>query len=259
MMFPNRARSENCAHDADKRDVINPYRRAVLAFPGRVFCFASPGDEQAPRGNETELAARCVADKPRRLLELGSGSGNHLIELARRHPEANCFGFELRYKRSVRTIQKAEQAGVHNLFVFRTDGLFAERYFAPGSVSALYVNFPDPWAKQKQLKHRLLGPELLTTAARLLIPNGTFSVKTDHREYFAGFLAAIHASQFFHVAEQSQDLAQSPYMGENIMTEFEALFRSQGLPIYYLKLRRRALHAPSLTASAVSSATQSMS
>ncbi|MFN8389487.1 MAG: tRNA (guanosine(46)-N7)-methyltransferase TrmB [Bdellovibrionota bacterium] len=208
---------------------MNPYRETVLGYPGRIFCFEK-------NRNDAEAAKRVIAESQERIVELGSGSGNHLIGLAARHPHASCFGFEIRYKRSVRTIQKADRAGRANVFVFRADANSLVDHFAPSSIAAVYVNFPDPWERKRERKHRLLGDRLLGMVYQSLVPSGFLAVKTDHREYFETFLTCVGEDPRFQVVAQSRDLHRSELMSDNIETEFEALFRSQGLPVHYAKI-----------------------
>ena len=213
------------------RASINPYRDLSLSYPGRIFCFDRSAGDRA-------LLTRVQSSSAPQILEFGSGSGNHLLQLAERSPDAQCYGFELRYKRAVRTIQKADKEGRDNVFVLLTDARSAGEYFAQGSVSQIYVNFPDPWSKLKRRKHRLLTENLLGLAASLLTADGTLAVKTDHREYFFSFLEVAKNFNGFKIAEQSEDLHSTKKPEEIIRSEFEELFCSQGLPIYYVQIRR---------------------
>ena len=222
----------------DEPDDHNPYRSRVREFPGRLFTFE---DDAADRAALAALVER----SPELIVELGSGSGRHLIDLAVRHPEANCVGIELRYKRAVRTIEKAERQGVDRVYVLRTDGKQLVGLFPSSSIDTLHVNFPDPWEKRKRWKHRLLSTWLLEAARELLKPEGTLSVKTDHLDYFLAFRADVDAAPWMEVAFESRDLHRDVlHNGDGatgtVLTEFESLFCSQGLPIYHAKLRLRS-------------------
>lgn len=210
----------------------NPYVHRIHQYPGRIFCV------QTGEHGVSELQERAASSRVK-IVEFGSGSGQHLIGLGERFPEADCFGLELRYKRTVRTIEKATQAGVENVYVAHADARRAEELFGRESVSAIYVNFPDPWAKKRQAKHRVLAPWLLDVASRLLRPGGALAVKTDHEDSFDRFLGFLGEAPQFAVEWTTRDLDRSPQRETNISTEFEGLFRSQGLPIFGVRARLR--------------------
>ena len=217
----------------DDSDAHNPYRARVREFPGRLFTFE---DDERDRAELSALIAR----SPQLFVELGSGSGRHLIDLAVRNGEASCIGIELRYKRAVRTIEKAEQQGIDRVYVLRTDGKQLATLFPRASIDQLHVNFPDPWEKRKRWKHRLLSTWLLEASRDLLKPEGVLSVKTDHLDYFLAFRADVDAAPWMEVVWESRDLhADDPREGV-VKTEFESLFCSQGLPIYHAQLKLRS-------------------
>jgi tRNA (guanine-N7-)-methyltransferase len=168
------------------------------------------------------------------IVELGSGSGGHLLELARRNPQALCLGFELRYKRLFRTAEKAEREGLQNLLAMKYDAKKLPLLLEPQSISAMYVNFPDPWSKQHWRKHRFLSPEFLVQVAGLLRTGAFFRYKTDQPQFFEETRAAIESVPNLCIKELSSDLLNSEFAAGNIRTEFEAFFLSKGLSISYL-------------------------
>lgn len=210
----------------------NPYKTRIGDFPGRLFNFEH-------FESDVRRVREALLRRPRAICEFGSGSGGHLLELARRNPDAVLFGFEIRYKRSVRTAEKSLALGLDNIYVLRQKSETAPEIFLPEAFDAIYVNFPEPWDKPKRRKHRVLSPALLDTGDRLLKGEGYIALKTDHRDYFAEFLGAVAEDSRFSVVERSDDLYASAYLEQNIMTEFERLFRSQNLPIHYAKIARR--------------------
>ena len=171
-------------------------------------------------------------------VEIGSGSGGHLLIRAKEDPEALFVGLELRYKRAYRTIEKAEQQGLSNVRLARADARLLSELFDPESVSGVYVNFPDPWAKDRWKKHRLLSSEFLGDIAQHLHENGFLSFKTDHHEYFHEVLEHLQQSPHFLVEYSTVDLFESPLAELSRPTEFEQLFRSKGLPIAFLQARK---------------------
>lgn len=206
----------------------NPYKIRIDSFPGRLFSFS---DFEEDRG-----AVRALLHNGPVYCEIGSGSGRHALEFARRNPTARVFGFELRYKRAFRTIEKAERLAVPNVFVLRAKGELLEDIFPARSLDGAFVHFPDPWAKGRWHKHRILGPELLERLSRLLKPGGFLQVKTDHQEYFSSFMSLVEADRRFAVQEQSSDLYGNGCSADNIASEFESLFRDKQQSICYARI-----------------------
>jgi tRNA (guanine-N7-)-methyltransferase len=190
---------------------------------------------------DREEEIRCIRERlgSGGVCEIGSGSGAHLLTLAQRAPHLPHFGFEIRYKRAVRTVEKAAELGLTNVFLLRTDARALSEIFPARSLHALYVNYPDPWEKRKRRKNRILAHPLLDTAHQVLKEGGFLSVKTDHEEYFCSFLECVAEHGVFHPAKLTFDLDTSPYRAESIETEFERLFRSQHLPLHFAELHRR--------------------
>ena len=210
----------------------NPYMALVETMPEYIVGLG-PEDGLTP---EELIAVRArVAGAPRLLIELCSGSGHHLLELGRRNPDAFLAGFELRYKRAFRTAEKARDAGLTNVMVFKTRAEHISEYFTAQSVDGIYINFPDPWSKKRRWsKHRLLKSEYLEALAALLKPGGFFAYKTDHRECFEEVLAEVRRQGRLSISRLTFDLRNSEFATENIDTEFERLFVSQAKPIHYL-------------------------
>lgn len=163
--------------------------------------------------------------------EIGSGSGGHIIERASRNSGACYIGFELRFKRAFRTVQKAEARQVPNVFLIRADAVTLPEFFSPDSLSGVYINFPDPWAKAKWKKNRILNPGFLEKISVLLKPGGFFAYKTDHTEYFEETVALLRKMPIFSIKELTSDLYSSSLLADNVPSEFENLFISQGLKI----------------------------
>jgi tRNA (guanine-N7-)-methyltransferase len=209
---------------------VNPYTRWVHEHPRVLLADPTPAALHALLG---AAGAPLVVD-------LGCGAGNFLLELAHRAPEARFVGFELRYKRLVKAARKAERAGLANVIFLREQAERLGDYFAPGSLSAVYVNFPDPWPRRADWKKRLVGPALLRALERLLEPGGRFFLQTDHSGYFLHVLSLRREAPGLRLAAFSNDHHRhGPPAGE-ARTEFEQLFRGQRKPVYRLVLERPA-------------------
>lgn len=215
-------------------DRINRYRSLVeAASEGIVVNTATE-----PSVKDIEAVRKLLEGSRQITCELGSGSGRHLITLAERSPEALFIGMELRYKRAYRTIEKARQQGISNLFVLRANARYLSKLFPAESLDAIYINFPDPWEKRHWLKNRLIQEGFVVEMAGLLRRGGLLSYKTDHPEYFASAVAIIRGNPRFSQRRVTEDLIASPWIGESIPTEFELLFRAKSLPICYALFER---------------------
>jgi len=212
----------------------NPYIDKLSTLPSIIL---GSDDRELSAEDLKTLQARCVS-APALIVELGCGSGAHLIERALQKPEHLHVGIELRFKRVVRTAEKAAESGVKNLLVLRTSSDFISDLFSAESISTLYINFPDPWHKRRWRKHRMLSEESLARLHALLQPGGQISFKTDHREYFEEVVSAAHAAGLFSIDAVSLNLHGSELVSANVLTEFERLFLSQKLPIHLLQLRK---------------------
>jgi tRNA (guanine-N7-)-methyltransferase len=213
----------------------NQYMQLVTTKPGVII---------AERDREFSNENLCLVRKRLTkfsdcLVELGSGSGGHLLSLARQSPHALCIGLEIRFKRAFRTGEKAESLGLTNVMVLRTDARQISALFKEGEVTGFFINYPDPWDKRRWLKNRLINDELLRTMHRLLKPTGFFRYKTDHHEYFSSVKAAL-SSTSWEVRRETSDLVQSPYYAKgNIPTEFEQLWKSRGKALCMLEAVKR--------------------
>jgi len=206
---------------------VNAYRQRIYDFPDRIYCFEDVIADSVRL--QDFIKSKDV------YLELGSGSGNHLNALAARKPESLFVGVEQRYKRCVRTMEKADKANIENLIVLKVDAKNITTLFANTAVSGIYVNFPDPWEKRRTWKHRMLDQQHLLQCLKILKRNGFISFKTDHPELYRFVIEAAAKIPELKIGEKSENLYLSPFIENNIQTEFESLFVRQNLPIFYAK------------------------
>lgn len=161
------------------------------------------------------------------IVEIGSGSGLHLITLASKNPDTFHLGFELRFKRSYRSAEKSELLGLKNILFVRTNANCIPEIFNKNSLNGIYINFPDPWIKRRWHKHRILSVEFLTKLSSAMKPTGFISYKTDSLDYFNSTLKVINSkqmSELFEIDCLTEDLYNSDYILDNIQTEFEQLW-----------------------------------
>src|SRR2546422_6863574 len=117
-------------------------------------------------------------------LEIGPGRGAFALDHAARHPEVDLVAIETRRSDCALIRGRAERRALRNLLVFQGDAkLLVPRFFPPGSLSALHVQFPDPWWKKRHNKRRMVDIELAARMRLLLRAGGEVDFRTDVRAY----------------------------------------------------------------------------
>ncbi len=165
-------------------------------------------------------------------VEIGTGKGQFIIEMARAHPETNFIGIELQKSVIATALRQFMQGPLPNLQFVLTDGANLDELFYENEVQTIYLNFSDPWPKKRHAKRRLTSPNFLKTYQRVLKPGGQIEFKTDNRGLFEYSLITLN--QFpMHFDDVSLDLHASPENETNIQTEYEEKFSPKG-PIYKL-------------------------
>ncbi len=171
-------------------------------------------------------------------IEVGMGKGKFLMELAQRNPDINYVGVERYSTVLLKAIQKQEVLQLPNLFFLREDAGKLSDIFEQGAVEKIYLNFSDPWPKDRHIKRRLTSPRFMAVYDRILSPDGLVEFKTDNRELFEYSLQAIPQAGWI-VKWYTFDLHHSEYGRDNVMTEYEAKFSAQGKLICKLTASRK--------------------
>lgn len=126
-------------------------------------------------------------------LEIGCGTGHFILELAGKQPEINFLAIDIYNKGCLKTCAKIDEAGLHNVRVMRVEARWLlEKGLQPESLSAVYINCPDPWPKKRHLNRRLVNREFLLTLAQVLMPGGSFFFTTDFDNYAEGVAMHLH-------------------------------------------------------------------
>lgn len=169
-------------------------------------------------------------------VEIGMGKGRFLMESAARHPEVNFVGIEKYSSVLLRAIQKMEaleQEGKApaNVKFIRMDAEDITKVFDREELDRIYLNFSDPWPKDRHAKRRLPSRQFLARYDRILKKEGTLEFKTDNRGLFDFAVEELKAAGW-KIRELTYDLHGDERLNEgNIMTEYEERFSSQGNPI----------------------------
>lgn len=174
-------------------------------------------------------------------IEVGMGKGQFLFSQAAAHPQINYIGIERYTSVLLRAIQKIDaEHPPKNLLFICMDAANLTEVFAPDEISRIYLNFSDPWPKDRHARRRLTSSEFLTRYDRILTPDGTIEFKTDNRGLFDFSLGEISDSDIWEVTAHTFDLHHTPEMiSGNIMTEYEEKFSSIGNPICKLIAARK--------------------
>ena len=171
-------------------------------------------------------------------IEIGMGKGQFIMELARRHPDINFLGIEKYSSVLVRAIEKREQEPeLDNLFFIRMDAEYIENVFDRDEISVIYLNFSDPWPKDRHAKRRLTSVHYLNFYDTILTDDGLVIFKTDNRALFDFSLEQIKEAGWI-LKDYTYDLHHSEYNEGNIMTEYETKFSAMGTPINRLTAYR---------------------
>lgn len=176
-------------------------------------------------------------------IEIGMGKGQFLMELAKRNPNINYIGIEKFSSVLVRAIERREaeeatsQNTISNLFYIRMDAENIEQVFDKDEISRIYLNFSDPWPKERHAKRRLTSTRFLARYHNILIPDGRICFKTDNHALFDFSLNQIEEAGW-KLDKVTFDLHHSEYNEGNIMTEYETRFSSEGVPICRLEAYR---------------------
>lgn len=167
-------------------------------------------------------------------IEIGMGKGRFLMEMAARYPERSFVGIEKYSSVLVRALEKRERpenAALENVFFIRMEAEYIADVFAPGEVSGIYLNFSDPWPKERHAKRRLTSREFLSRYEKILKPGGRVEFKTDNRPLFEFSLGQANAAGWEIVAETYDLHGDEALMRGNVMTEYEEKFSAAGNPI----------------------------
>lgn len=180
------------------------------------------------RGNWKELFGN---DHPIRI-EIGMGKGRFIMELARMHPDINYVGIEKYSSVLLRGLQKMEQDPLSNLYFIRMEAEEITKVFGQEEVNRIYLNFSDPWPKDRHAKRRLPSREFLQRYDAILVRDGVIEFKTDNRDLFRFALEELEPAGW-HINQMTEDLHHNEeMMRDNVMTEYEERFSSLGNPIY---------------------------
>ena len=173
-------------------------------------------------------------------LEVGMGKGRFLMDMARLHPDRNFVGIEMYDSVLLRAVQKREQLeeDLPNLYFIRMDARNLPDVFEKGEVDKIYLNFSDPWPKERHAKRRLTSRQFLERYDKILAPEGTVEFKTDNRPLFEFSLEEVKEAGWVLDASTFDLHHDAKLMEGNVMTEYEEKFSRAGNPIHKMIIHR---------------------
>lgn len=173
-------------------------------------------------------------------IEIGMGKGQFITTLAKQNPDINYIGIEKYSSVLVRALEKIDvmEKPLTNIRFVRMDAENICTMFAKGEVDQIYLNFSDPWPKDRHAKRRLTSQQYLNRYDRILTAGGNIEFKTDNKDLFQFSLEQVEPAGW-HLDASTWDLHNDAELNQgNVMTEYEQKFSALGNPICKMVLSR---------------------
>ena len=168
-------------------------------------------------------------------IEIGMGKGQFITQMAANNPDINYLGIERYSSVLLRAATKFEKEPLNNLRFLCVDARKLTDIFDKNEIDRIYLNFSDPWPKDRHAKRRLTSPIFLKLYSEIIREDGLLEFKTDNTNLFDYSIMTIDESSLWEMCNYTYDLHNEPSMNEgNIMTEYEEKFVGQGNPIHKL-------------------------
>lgn len=169
-------------------------------------------------------------------VEIGTGKGGFLVEMAKQHPDINYLGVEVYESVLFRAIEKMEaftdEERPDNILFLSKDALNLPDVFTEEKTDTIYLNFSDPWPKKRHAKRRLTSRRFLAVYEKFLKPGGHLIFKTDNRGLFDFSVEELTEVPNWRIEQLTYDLHKDLVMNEgNVMTEYERKFSALGSKI----------------------------
>jgi tRNA (guanine-N7-)-methyltransferase len=171
------------------------------------------------------------------VLELGCGKGEYIIHLAKKYPNKNFVGIDIKGARFWRGAKTAIEQKLSNVVFIRTQIELITNVFETSEISEIWITFPDPQIKYQRTKHRLLNPNFLSKYKIILINMGLVHLKTDS-EFLHGYLLGLLKNMPCHINHSNHDIyhnMNAPSDATSVQTYYEKIFLKTNKPITYLQ------------------------
>ena len=202
----------------------NLEERSIDAFPYLIEC----GNDSLDARQQADSIIKLPFERDHYELELGCGKGKFALEYALKNPQVEQITNVI-----IVGAEKAKQKEILNLCFLRSGAEYLKRYFESGFFDNIYLNFPCPFHKETYRNRRLTSPDMLSIYNYLLREGGEIRLKTDNKRMFEYSIESLSACGYL-IKDVTLDLYASKYVENNIATEYEAKYTSQGAPIMRL-------------------------
>ena len=173
------------------------------------------------------------------VLELGCGKGEYSVGLAKKYPEKNFVGIDIKGARFWRGAKTALQEGIPNVAFLRTQIELVDHAFDRNEVDEIWITFPDPQIKYKRTKHRMTNLKFIERYQKILKPGGIMHLKTDS-EFMHGYTLGLLHGAGYEVLYANHDVYRqggSPNEVTGIQTHYESIYLEQDKPITYIQFK----------------------
>ena len=182
------------------------------------------------------------------VLQLGCGKGEYTVGLARRYPDKNFIGIDIKGARMWTGACQARDEGLGNVAFLRTDIELLDHFFAPGEVAEIWITFPDP--QMKKVRKRLTGTRFLELYRKVLAPGGVVNLKTDSPFLYTYTREMARHNGLQLIADTSDLYGEVHHSAKEILgirTYYEQQWLERGLTIKYISFElpgQQALSEP---------------
>jgi tRNA (guanine-N7-)-methyltransferase len=173
------------------------------------------------------------------VLELGCGKGEYTIDLAKKNPDKNYIGIDIKGARFWRGAKTALEDNLSNVAFIRTQIELIENCFETNEISEIWITFPDPQIKYKRTKHRLTNPDFLKKYSQILQKDGVIHLKTDS-EFLHGYTLGLLELPNHEVLYAHHNIYNNPHVPKDVIetqTFYEKQYLEKQKPITYLKFK----------------------
>lgn len=173
------------------------------------------------------------------VLELGCGKGEYTIALARKNPDINYIGIDIKGARFWRGAKTALEEKLSNVAFIRTQIELVDLLFDPNEIAEIWITFPDPQIKYTRTKHRLTNASFLKKYKTILSPKGCVNLKTDS-EFMHGYtLGLLHGAghKILYAHHDIYKNDHSPLEVTETQTFYERQYLDQGKPITFIRFQ----------------------
>lgn len=215
-------------------------RKLKYDIPGRDFrVYADEFGEPPSLARWAQIFAPDVEPPLRLVVDIGFGRGEFLIDMARKEPDRAFVGIERSFKRTLKMARRLPRLGLGNIRIIEDLGQSGIGDFFPEeSIEVAWINFPDPWPKERHAFRRLVQPGFIRELTRRLVKGGVMNLATDDPDY------ARQMSEVLAAEPGLENLyAPEPFLAEiggRIPTAYELEWRARGRAFHYFAYRRCA-------------------